>query len=102
MCCFYINIAVVPMLRKLLVAAFVIYDGRNRRVLAARDKNGSQQLFWGSTVDGCLMFGSEISELSECDPSATAFPAGKQRLKLACSFLCQGYSLCPSACCCMM
>ena len=92
MCCFDNGIAVVPTLTQLLVAAFVIYDGRNRRVLAARDKNGSQQLFWGSTVDGVLMFGSEISELSDCDPSATAFPAGKQQLNLASPFLCQVYN----------
>jgi hypothetical protein len=56
--------------------AFVIFDSIARRVLAARDRQGSQPLYWGSTEDGRFMFGSSYDDLSECNPSATPFPAG--------------------------
>jgi asparagine synthetase B (glutamine-hydrolysing) len=56
--------------------AFVIYDAARRRVLASRDSNGSQPLFWGASPDGQLLFGSCLEDLSTCTPSATSFPAG--------------------------
>lgn len=56
--------------------SFVIYDEKQRRVLAARDMEGSQPLYWGATDDGHMMFGSCEADLEACNPSATPFPAG--------------------------
>lgn len=56
--------------------AFVIYDSVLHRVLAARDAHGSQPLFWGTTDDGQLMFGTVGDDLTACYPSAAPFPAG--------------------------
>ncbi|BDA46854.1 g11016 [Coccomyxa elongata] len=56
--------------------AFVIYDGDQKRVLAARDRQGAQDMHWGVTDDGRFMFGSEDIDLRECNPTATPFPAG--------------------------
>ncbi|KAL6762685.1 aluminum induced protein-domain-containing protein [Haematococcus lacustris] len=56
--------------------AFVIYDSMRHRVLAGRDRDGSQPLFWGATGDGQLVFGAEPEDLAACNPSATLFPAG--------------------------
>ena len=57
-------------------AAWVIYDGEQRRVLAARDAEGSAAMHWGTTEDGRFMFGSDPIDLTDCDPTATPFPAG--------------------------
>ncbi|MEW5311854.1 MAG: hypothetical protein WDW38_003538 [Sanguina aurantia] len=56
--------------------AFVIYDANQHRVLAGRDRNGTQPLFWGSTPDGQLLIGSSSGHLEGCSPTATLFPAG--------------------------
>mmetsp|Transcript_6200 Transcript_6200/g.19167 ORF Transcript_6200/g.19167 Transcript_6200/m.19167 type:complete len:287 (-) Transcript_6200:868-1728(-) len=56
--------------------AFVVYDSVSHRVLAARDSDGVQPLYWGSTDDGRLLFGSFDADLSVCEPTATQFPAG--------------------------
>lgn len=56
--------------------AFVLYDERRNRVTAARDKLGSEPLFWGVTDEGQLMLGTLASDLTACEPSAVAFPAG--------------------------
>ncbi|KAK9918333.1 hypothetical protein WJX75_003254 [Coccomyxa subellipsoidea] len=56
--------------------AFVIYDGDQKRVLAARDRVGSQEMHWGVTDDGRFMFGSEDIDLKDCNPTATPFPSG--------------------------
>ncbi|GFR48841.1 hypothetical protein Agub_g10794 [Astrephomene gubernaculifera] len=56
--------------------AFVIYDSVQHRVLAARDPEGSQPLFWGCTDSGQLMFGSLAEDLQGCNPTAAPFPAG--------------------------
>lgn len=56
--------------------AFVVYDSASRRVMAARDSSGSQNFYWGFTADGSLMFSSDLNDLGDCEPSATAFPSG--------------------------
>ncbi|KAG1665474.1 hypothetical protein FOA52_007606 [Chlamydomonas sp. UWO 241] len=56
--------------------AFVIYDSVGHRVLAARDAEGAQPMYWGSTVDGRLLFGTTVTDLEACDPTCTLFPAG--------------------------
>lgn len=56
--------------------AWVIYDETAKRVFAARDREGAQPLFWGTTEEGQLLFGSRVEDLEGCDPSATPFPAG--------------------------
>ena len=35
-----------------------------------------QPLFWGATDDGRFMFGTTHEDLGDCNPTATAFPAG--------------------------
>lgn len=60
----------------LCAAAFVIYDSDQKRVLAARDRNGVQDMQWGVSDDGRFMFGSQDIDLKECNPTATPFPAG--------------------------
>jgi asparagine synthetase B (glutamine-hydrolysing) len=69
----------------LLPAAFVIYDGEQKRVLAARDASGAQGMHWGVTDDGRFMFGSDVDDLAGCNPTATAFPAGVYAPLLTCS-----------------
>lgn len=56
--------------------AFVLYDERLQRVMAARDRAGAAPLFWGSTPDNRFMLGSSTADLGACAPSATPFPAG--------------------------
>ncbi|KAK9828559.1 hypothetical protein WJX72_000752 [[Myrmecia] bisecta] len=56
--------------------AFIIYDQIQRRVLAARDRDGTQPLYWGGSQDGRFMFGTDLVDLMDCNPSATPFPAG--------------------------
>lgn len=56
--------------------AFVIYDSVHHRVLAARDAEGVQPLFWGCSDEGQLLFGSMAADLAACNPTATLFPAG--------------------------
>lgn len=56
--------------------AFVIYDSLHHRVLAARDSEGVQPLYWGCTDEGQLLFGSYAADLKDCNPTATLFPAG--------------------------
>ncbi|KXZ55665.1 hypothetical protein GPECTOR_2g1215 [Gonium pectorale] len=56
--------------------AFVIYDSVHHRVLAARDSEGVQPLYWGCTDSGQLMFGSVPQDLEGCNPTAAPFPAG--------------------------
>ncbi|KAG2435647.1 hypothetical protein HXX76_006849 [Chlamydomonas incerta] len=56
--------------------AFIIYDAVHHRVLAARDSEGVQPLFWGCTDNGQLMFGSVADDLEGCNPTAAPFPSG--------------------------
>lgn len=56
--------------------AFVIYDELQHRVLAARDAQGAQPLYWGATEDGQLLFGSRLEDLGDCNPTAVAFTPG--------------------------
>ena len=61
-----------------LHAAWVIYDGDQKRVLAARDAAGGADMHWGTTDDGRFIFGSDPIDLAACNPTATPFPAGSQ------------------------
>ncbi|GAB4818721.1 hypothetical protein N2152v2_005767 [Parachlorella kessleri] len=57
--------------------AFVVFDSLGHRVWAGRDATGAQPLYWGTTLDGILMFGTDATKLDECcNPSVTPFPAG--------------------------
>eukprot|EP00798_Chlamydomonas_sp_ICE-L_P007427 gene7427-560_t len=56
--------------------SFVIDDEVHHRVLAARDSQGSQPLYWGATESGQLLFGTELGDLEASNPTATAFPQG--------------------------
>lgn len=55
---------------------FVIYDARHHRVLAGRDAQGAQPLWWGCTPDGIVAWATSPELLDGCEPSATPFPAG--------------------------
>ena len=68
-------------------AAWVIYDGDQRRVLAARDADGSAAMHWGTTEDGRFMFGSDPIDLTDCNPTATPFPAGVPTVSLRTTLL---------------
>jgi len=56
--------------------AFVIFDERSKRVLASRDANGDEPLYWGVTETGQLLFGTSPDDFEHCEPSATLFPSG--------------------------
>ena len=56
--------------------AFVIYDERRKRVLASRDAEGAQPMYWGVTDSGQLLFGTSSDDFEHCEPSATLFPSG--------------------------
>lgn len=56
--------------------SFVIFDQAQHRVFAARDGEGCQPLYWGSTDEGQLMFSTHPGDLAGCSPTATLFPAG--------------------------
>lgn len=43
--------------------AFVIWDTRDRRALAARDRMGEKPLYWAAAADGSVIFASEIKSL---------------------------------------
>jgi asparagine synthase (glutamine-hydrolysing) len=44
--------------------AFAIWDGRQRKLLLARDRVGKKPLYYAD-IDGCLLFGSELKSLLE-------------------------------------
>jgi len=56
--------------------AFVIFDEHRKRVLASRDANGDEPLYWGVTESGQLLFGTNSDDFDHCEPSATLFPSG--------------------------
>lgn len=56
--------------------SFVVFDEVRRGVLAGRDAEGSQPMWWGATEDGHLMIGSAPDQLADCNPNACMFPAG--------------------------
>jgi len=62
--------------------AFVLYDRKRHRLVAARDAAGHEELYWGVASDGeggsSLMFASsaECPALGECAFSSTLFPKG--------------------------
>jgi len=56
--------------------AFIVFDEHRRKVLAARDAEGKEKLYWGVTEEGQLLIGTHIEDLVACDPSAVQFPQG--------------------------
>lgn len=57
--------------------AFVLYDSSENRTVAARDRNGNEQLFWGSpTMGDGLLFASSRDLLEEQAADVDVFPAG--------------------------
>lgn len=68
---------------------FIIYDSLSHRLLAARDVEGVQPLYWGSTPEGRLLFGSNVADLKDCDPTSVAFPAGSLFLSARHTIACQ-------------
>lgn len=61
-------------------AAFVIFDNAAQRVMAGRDRVEAENLFWGYSSAGNLMFSSTRDDLADCKPSATPFPSGDRIL----------------------
>ncbi len=55
--------------------AFVIYDHKRGKLLAARDPIGIRPLFYGTTEQGNLCFGSEVKALQHCS-DIKPFPPG--------------------------
>jgi asparagine synthase (glutamine-hydrolysing) len=57
--------------------AFVLYDEKNDRYLAARDPMGIIPLYYGFGKDGSMWFSSEMKALvNHCSKSLHAFPPG--------------------------
>lgn len=56
--------------------AFVAYDKRNNKVLAARDPMGIRPLFYGYCADGKIAFASEMKELIAICTKVSPFPPG--------------------------
>lgn len=56
--------------------AFVAYDKRYQRVIAARDTMGIRPLFYGYTAEGQIAFASEMKDLLAFCAKIQAFPPG--------------------------
>jgi asparagine synthase (glutamine-hydrolysing) len=56
--------------------AFVAYDKRHQRVIAARDAMGIRPLFYGYTTEGQIAFASEMKDLIACCSKVLPFPPG--------------------------
>ena len=57
--------------------AFTLHDRRNRRVIAARDANGGEELWWGCEPESnLLVFSTCADHVEDCHPTAVPFPAG--------------------------
>jgi asparagine synthase (glutamine-hydrolysing) len=56
--------------------ALVIWDNKNKKVLAGRDPIGIRPLFYGLTQEGKMMFASEIKVLTPYCAKVEAFPPG--------------------------
>lgn len=56
--------------------ACIIYDGRRRTLIAARDPIGIRPLFYGNTEDGGIVFASEAKNLVGLTEKIIPFPPG--------------------------
>ena len=57
--------------------AFIIHDRVHGRILAARDGDGAQPLFWGTCPrTGALLFASDKTLLSDDCENVAEFPPG--------------------------
>lgn len=56
--------------------AFVAYDKRHHRVIAARDPMGIRPLFYGYTTEGQISFASEMKDLTPFCKEVFPFPPG--------------------------
>jgi hypothetical protein len=57
--------------------AFVLFDNKRTTVFAAVDGDGSVPLFWGTAVDGSLVFSDDPTILQDgCGKSFAPFPTG--------------------------
>lgn len=57
--------------------AFVLFDSKRTTVFAAVDRDGSVPLFWGTAVDGSLVFSDDQGIIQDgCGKSFAPFPAG--------------------------
>ncbi len=56
--------------------AMVIYDGRTKEFIAARDPIGIRPLFYGYDKNGAIVFASEARNLTELCDKAMPFPPG--------------------------
>lgn len=56
--------------------AFVSYDKRHKKVLAARDPMGIRPLFYGYCENGQIAFASEMKDLIDSCQKVIAFPPG--------------------------
>lgn len=56
--------------------AMVIYDGKNKSYIAARDPIGIRPLFYGKTESGAMMFASEAKNLVGLTDKVMPFPPG--------------------------
>lgn len=56
--------------------ALIIYDGKNKSYIAARDPIGIRPLFYGYSQDGTIMFASEAKNLLGLTDKIMPFPPG--------------------------
>ncbi|MBC5787637.1 MULTISPECIES: asparagine synthase B [Clostridiaceae] len=56
--------------------ALILYDGKQRKYLAARDPIGIRPLFYGKDGDGAMLFASEAKNLVGLCNKITPFPPG--------------------------
>lgn len=56
--------------------ALILWDGENKRLIAARDPIGIRPLYWGQTPDGGTLFASEPKNLMGLCEKIMPFPPG--------------------------
>jgi asparagine synthase (glutamine-hydrolysing) len=56
--------------------AFVIWDAKREKLIAARDPMGIRPLFYGKTKEGGMAFASEVKALADICREITPFPPG--------------------------
>ncbi len=56
--------------------AFVLYDDKEKRIVASRDKDGKEPLFWGTNAVGdLLMFSTDQLALCDSCEYVSEFPS---------------------------